>query len=133
MKIHGLVIAACVLLILGGVLYWSNRHTSNHDSAKISADTSPAILKLDQAAITTLELRKRDAEPLSLTKASSGDWQITQPKSLYADQSAVSGVLSTLSSLNSQRIVEDKASDLKTFGLESPSLEVDLAEKDNKQ
>ena len=133
MKIHGLVIAACVLLILGGILYWSNRHTSNHESAKISADTSPPILKLDAAAITTLELRKRDAEPLSLTKASSGDWQITQPKSLHADQSAVSGVLSTLSSLNSQRIVEDKASDLKTFGLESPSLEVDLAEKDNKQ
>ena len=131
MKIHGLVIAACVLLILGGVLYWSNRHPTNK-SSNISADTSPAILKLDQAAITKLELKKKDVEPLSLSKASSGDWQITQPKPLRADQSAVSGVLSTLSSLNSQRIVEDKASDLRTFGLESPSLQVDLTEKDNK-
>ena len=132
MKIHGLIIAACVLLILGGVLYWSNRHPASNESSKISADTSPAILKLDQAAITQLGLRKKDAEPLSLTKASSGDWQITEPKPLRADQSAVSGVLSTLSSLNSQRMVEDRASDLRTFGLESPSLEVDLTEKDNK-
>ena len=133
MRIHGLAIAACVLLILGAVLYWSNRHQTNNESSKISADTSPAILKLDQAAITKLELKKRDAEPLSLTKASSGEWQITEPKPLRADQSAVSGVLSTLSSLNSQRIVEDTAaSDLRTFGLESPSLEVDLTEKDNR-
>ena len=131
MKIHGLVIAACVLLVLGGVLYWSNRHQSN-ESSKISADSSPAILKLDQANITKLELKKKDAEPLALSKASSGDWQITEPKPLRADQGAVSGVLSALSSLNSQRIVEDKAADLKTFGLENPSLEVDLTEKDNK-
>jgi hypothetical protein len=132
MRIHGLVIAACVLLILGAVLYWSNRHPTNSESSKISADTSPPILKLDQAAITKLELKKKGAEPLSLTKATSGDWQITEPKPLRADQSAVSGVLSTLSSLNSQRIVDDKASDLRTFGLESPALEVDVTEKDNK-
>src|SRR5215469_782406 len=132
MKIHGLVIAACVLLLLGGVLYWSNRHPTTNEGSKISADTPPTILKLDQAAITKLELKKKEAEPLSLTKASSGDWQITEPKPLRADQSAVSGVLATLSSLNSQRLVEDKASDLRTFGLESPSLEVDLTEKDNK-
>jgi Domain of unknown function (DUF4340) len=131
MRIHGLVIAACVLLILGAVLYWSNRHQTSNESSKISADTSPAILKLDQAAITKLELKKRDAEPLSLIKASSGEWQIIEPKPLRADQSAVSGVLSTLSSLNSQRIVEDKASDLRTFGLQSPSLEVDLTQKNN--
>ena len=36
-------------------------------------------------------------------------WQITQPKPFGADQTAVSGTLSTLSSLNSERVVEDKA------------------------
>jgi hypothetical protein len=132
MKIHGLLIAACVLLVLGGILYWSNHHSAADESTKISADTPLAILKLDQGAITKLELKKKDAEPVALTKASSGDWQITEPEPMRADQRAVSGLVSTLSSLNSQRVVEDKASDLKTFGLENPVLEVDLAEKDNK-
>lgn len=132
MKIHGLTIAAGVLVILGGALYWSNHHQASEQSAKISADTPPAILKLDQSAITKLELKKKDSEAIALTKSSSGDWQITEPKPLRADQSAVSGVVSTLSSLNSQRLVEDKASDLKTFGLDNPALEVDLTEKDNK-
>ena len=132
MKIRGLTIAALVLLVLGGVLYWSNHHTAADESTKTSADTPPSILKLDQAAITKVEIKKRDAEPVALAKVNSGDWQITEPKPFRADQSAVLGLVSALASLNSQRVVEDKAGDLKTFGLENPVLEVDLTEKDNK-
>jgi hypothetical protein len=132
MKIHSLTIAALVLFILSGVLYWSGHHKPAEDSAKISADTPPPILKLDENSITQLALKKKDAEPIVLTKSSSGDWQISQPKSLRADQSAVTGLASTLSSLNSERVIEDKASDLQTFGLDQPALEVDLTEKDNK-
>jgi len=132
MRIHGLVIGACVLLILGGVLYWSNKHPRNEQASKISADTPPAILKLEQSAITSVQIKKRDTEVLALAKGSSGEWQIMQPKPLRADQSAVLGMLSALSSLNSQRVVEDNASNLKTFGLDNPALEVDLVEKDNK-
>ncbi|MBV9625698.1 MAG: DUF4340 domain-containing protein [Acidobacteria bacterium] len=132
MKIRGLVIAAFVLLVLTGFLYWSGRHRPGGDANKISADTPPAILKLDQAAITGLELKKKDAEPLQLEKTSSGEWKITAPRDLRADQSNVSSLISTLSSLNSERLLEDKAADLKTFGLERPSLEVDIREKDNK-
>jgi uncharacterized protein DUF4340 len=132
MKIHGLTIAASVLLVLGAVLYWSNRKTAANQATKTTPDTPPQILKLDQAAVTRLEIRKKDTEPVTLTKDSPGDWQITEPKSFRADQSSVSGVVSTLSSLSSQRVVEDKATNLQAFGLQNPALELDLAEKDNK-
>ena len=132
MKSHSLAIAVGVLVVLGGVLYWSNKHPQSEEASKIAPDAAPAILKLEQAAITKVEIRKKDAAPIELIKSSSGDWQITEPKPYRADQSAVSSVISSLSSLNSQRVVEDKASDLKTFGLDSPNVEVDLTEKDNK-
>ena len=132
MKLHSLTIAALVLFILSGVLYWSGRHKPEENAAKISADTPPPILKLDQNAITKLELKKKDADPIVLTKSSSGDWQITEPKPFRADQSAVTGLASTVSSLNSERVVEDKASDLQSFGLDQPLLEVDLTQKDKK-
>lgn len=132
MKLHGFTIALCVLLILGGVLYWSNRHAAGDQTSKTSADTSPAILKLDQAAITGVQIKKKDTEPLQLAKENSGDWKITQPKPLRADQSAVTGVLSAISSLNAQRVVEDHAANLKTFGLDNPTLELNISEKDNK-
>lgn len=132
MKTHSLLIAAFVLLVLTGFLYWSGKHKPGEDTNKISADTPPAILKLDENSITSLELKKKDAEPVLLAKNSSGNWQITGPKQYHADQNAVSGIASTLSSLDSERLVEDKASDLRAFGLDQPSFEVDMAEKNNK-
>jgi hypothetical protein len=132
MKIPRLIVAAFVLLVLFGTLYWSGHRKTTDEAAKISADSPPAILKLDESAITKLELKKKDAEPIVLAKSNTSTWQITQPKPLNADQSAVSGELSTLSALNSERLVEDKASDLKQYGLADPALEVDIREKDNK-
>jgi hypothetical protein len=52
--------------------------------------------------------------------------------SLQADQSAVSSLLGTFSSLNSERLVEEKAGSLAPYGLDAPKLEVDLTEKDKK-
>lgn len=131
MKSRNLIVATVVLLALAGTLYWSE-HRKPAAEAKVSADTPPPILKLDEAAITKVELKKKDAAQIVLEKNSSGTWQITQPKPLNADRSAVSSTLSSLSSLNSQRVVEDKASDLKQFGLDQPSFEVDVTSKDGK-
>ena len=133
MRIRGLLVATLVFLILGGILYWSNHHKPAGETAKASANTPPPILKLDQAAITTVEIKKRDAEPIRLTKAGSGDWQISVPKALGADQSAVTSMVSTLSALNSERVIEEKAADLKPYGLDRPGVEVEVSEKDNKR
>jgi hypothetical protein len=132
MKIRSLIVATLILLALGGTLYWSEHHKPTDESAKVSADTPPAILKLDETTMNRVELKKKDAEPIVLARNASGTWQIAQPKSLNADQNAVSGAISTLSSLNSERLVEDKPSDLKQYGLDHPAVEVDVTEKDNK-
>ena len=132
MKIRGLIVASFVFFILAGVLYWSDHHKPAANAAKASADTPPAILKLDASAITRLDLEKKNAKPIVLTKVGSGEWRITEPQPFGADQTEVSGIVSTLSSLNSQRLVEDKAADLKTYGLDQPALQLDITEKDNK-
>jgi len=131
MKIRGLIVAALVFFILGGILYWSEYQKPSGDS-KESADASPAILKLDASAIIKLDLKKRGAEPIVLTKFGSGKWAITQPQPFGADQSLVSGMLSTLSSLSSQRVVDDKAADVTRYGLNPPLLQLEITEKDNK-
>src|SRR5215475_5932919 len=131
MKTGGLYIALAVLVILAGTLYWSNRRKSSDDTSKASADTPPTILKLDQGSIDKLEVKKKQAESLVLTKAGSGDWQITAPKPLRADQSAVTGILSDVSALNSERLVDDKAANLAPYGLDQPALELDLTEKNH--
>jgi len=51
---------------------------------------------------------------------------------LAADQDAVSSLLSALSPLNSDRLLEEKAADLNAYGLSRPTAEISVTEKNNK-
>ncbi len=130
MKIRGLLIAVVILAALVGVLYWSNNHKPA-ETTEASANTPPKILSLKEDDISKIAIEKSGSPQLALTKTS-GKWQITAPQTLPADQTAVSPMLSTLSSLTSDRLVEEKAADLTPYGLAHPPLEVDVTEKNNK-
>jgi hypothetical protein len=132
MKSSGLLIAAVVLAALSGVLYWSNHHPPSDNTAKASIDAPPKILSLRQEDISGLQIKKKGGEELDLSKGDAGKWQITAPKPLGADQEAVSSLLSTVSSLNSERLVDDKAANLAQYGLAQPALELGITSKDSK-
>jgi hypothetical protein len=129
MKFRSLIAAAVVLLILAGVLYWSQHHKAAEDTAP-AASTSPAILKVDPATVTSLVVKQKGAQPVTLAR-SGAQWQITAPGAFPADSSAVSGMLSSLTPLNSESVVEDHATNLADFGLSDPSVELDIVGKDN--
>ncbi|HEV2397185.1 MAG TPA: DUF4340 domain-containing protein [Candidatus Sulfotelmatobacter sp.] len=131
MKIRGLLIATVVFAALAGVLYWSDHRKPSAEAAKPDADAAPSILKLDENSITRVDLKKKDSPDVVLSKSGS-DWKITEPKPLAADQSSVSSLVSSLATLNSDRLVDDKASDLQRYGLDHPAMEFDVTEKDNK-
>jgi hypothetical protein len=131
MKFRGLLVAVVVLLILAGVLYWSE-HRKTPDTTSTSTPASPAILKLDPAAVTSLTVKQRGAQPITLVRSGAANWQIIAPSAFPADSATVSAMLSSLAPLASERLVEDKASDLSQFGLIDPTLELDVTTKDNK-
>src|SRR5215472_15449003 len=124
MKFRGLFLALAVLVLLVGGLYWSNRESAAKTSAA-PVSSSPKILALNQSEIVKLQLKRKDREDVSLSKDGSGTWRIIAPKSYGADSAAVSSLLSTISTLNSESVVEEKATDLEAYGLAIPS--VDLA------
>src|SRR5436309_15788536 len=132
MKSRGLLVAAIVLAALTGTLYWSNHRKSLTSAADSAVESPPKILTLQPADVTALSIRKKDGDSVVLSKNGSGQWKITAPRVLAADQDAVSSVLSTLSSLNSDRLVEDKAASFDQYGLAQPSIEVAITKKDGK-
>ncbi len=132
MKMNSLLIAAIVLAALSGVLYWSNHRKPAEDAVKVSADAPVKILTLTQADITKVGIKKKSGGDVELEKDSAGRWQIAGAKPLRADQNEVSSMLSTLSSLTSERLIEQKASNLGDYGLAQPAVEVNVTEKDNK-
>ncbi len=132
MKMNSLLFAAIVLAALSGILYWSNHRKPAESAVKVSADTPPKILTLTQADIAKVDIKKKSGDEIELAKDNAGKWQIAGAKPLRADQNEVSSMLSTLSSLSSERLIEEKASNLADYGLTQPAVEVAVTEKDNK-
>jgi hypothetical protein len=132
MKLTGLVIATACLAALIGLLYWSNRHPASTDTANASTPPAPKILSVNESDLSKVNLRKNNADQLALARNGSGAWEILAPTPMTADQRAVDSMLGTFSSLTSERLVDDKATDLSSYGLANPALEVDLTEKSNK-
>ncbi|HZZ38365.1 MAG TPA: DUF4340 domain-containing protein [Acidobacteriaceae bacterium] len=130
MKLRGLLIAVVVLAILGGVLYWSSHRKTPPTPA--SAENTPSILKIDPSSVTALTIMQKESPPVTLTRSGTNQWRITAPQSTLADAGTVSGILSSLNPLASQRVLSDKAPDLAPYGLQIPSVTIDLTEKNNK-
>jgi hypothetical protein len=130
MKFRGLMLGLIALAILGGLVYWSLKK-QKADAAKPSADTTPKILSVSEDQIKQIEIKKKDGENTLLAKAD-GKWQIVQPKPLRADQDSVTSLVSTVSSLNADRLIEEKSADLSQYGLNAPSREVTVTQKDGK-
>jgi hypothetical protein len=139
MKSTGLLIAAAVLLALTGALYWSDHHkpgdptSASSSSGAPSEAPAPKILTLKDSDVSAITIKKKGADEVDLSKDAAGKWQITAPKPLAADQDAVTSIVSSVSSLNSDRLVDEKPSDVKQFGLTAPALEVAVKTKDKSQ
>jgi hypothetical protein len=131
MKSTGLLIAAALLAVLTGVLYWSNHHAAD-DTTKPATPAAIKLLTIRDADVSKIEIEKKGTEQVGLAKGGDGKWEITAPQKLTGDQDAISGVISVLAGLNSERVVEDHALDLKQYGLADPSVQVDFTTKDGK-
>jgi hypothetical protein len=132
MKFRGLTAAAILLAALGAVLYWSNRTKPAEDAAKAAADAPAEILSLKQGDITKVEIKKKGGDDVVVSRNSKGQWVMDSPKPLGVDPDTISTVLTALSPLKSVRLIDEKAGDLKMFGLADPALEVTAIEKDGK-
>ena len=119
MKFRGLLAAVVVLAALGGAAWWSERK-QKADAGKPSADAPPKILSIPENQFQQIQSGQESRRYHALEARPDGKWQIVQPKPLAADQDSVNSLVTSLSSLTSDRLIEDKASDLSSYGLTSP-------------
>jgi len=131
MKFRGLIAAAVVLLVLGGGVWWSEKR-QKAEASKPPTDAPPKILSIPDDQFKEIELSKKAGDTTDLTKVD-GKWQITKPKPLAADQDSVSALVSSLSSLASDRVIEEKAGDLSQYGLNAPNEQITITKKDGKK
>ncbi len=130
MKSKGLLTASFLLLVLSGAIWWSNKKAATADKAPVES-TTVKLLNVTEDQVQEIEIKKRAGESIRLQRHDS-NWQIAAPEPLRADPDAVSSMLSTLSSLSSDRTVDDKATSLDQYGLTQPAIELNIADKNKK-
>src|ERR1035441_8882922 len=129
MKPTGLLVAVAVLAVLGGLIWWSNKKQAS--ASKTSTDTTTKLLTIPDEQFQEIRIKKLTGEVQDLRRVG-GKWQLTQPTKLSADPDTVGSMVSTLSSLNADKLIEDKAADLQPYGLNIPTLDVTIVRKDGK-
>jgi len=131
MKLRGLTIATLVLAALAVGMYFSNKHEAAK-AGKPPADAPPKILALNDGDIQKLEIKKKGGEDIVLQRNGAGKWEIASPIAGRADQEAVSQLVSSVATVNADRVVEEKATGLAQYGLDPPVTEVIVTTKDGK-
>jgi hypothetical protein len=133
MKMRQLLVATIVLAVLGATLYWSNHRKPTNDTVIASPSASNAkVISLTQVDISKLEVKKKDGDDVVLNRTGASNWKITAPKPLVADQESVSSILYNLSPMDGATLIDEKAADLKQFGLAEPEAQVSATGKDGK-
>lgn len=81
------------------------------------------IFSYDASKIDQLQIKSATGDITSLKKGAGG-WTIVKPVDAPADQNSASDVAASLANLDQDRVVDENAADLKTYGLAEPKIEV---------
>ena len=129
MKPKGLLIAVVLLAVLSGVVWWSNKKQAA--APKTPTDTTTKMLTIPDDQFLEIRVRKLTGEVLDLRR-DTGKWRIAEPLPLGADPDSVSSMVGNLTNLNADKVIEENASDLKPYGLDTPTLDIVVTKKDGK-
>jgi hypothetical protein len=111
-----------ILLIIAIPIAWY----AYYDSTKGPIDDSPKrdkVFTVEADKIEELEIKAESGDRTTLRRKGT-DWEIVQPVTAPSDQAAVSGITSNLTSVEIQRVIDEKPADLKEYGLAEPRVEV---------
>ena len=124
MKANPLVIAVVALAVLGAAV-WYTRENPPPDE-----DAAPKIVDVEEDAVRRVTVRRQGQDPITLERGEDDEWRFGGGLDIAADDSAVGLMVSSLASLNADRVVSENVVEWGPYELEDAPLSVafDLAE-----
>ncbi|HWV38249.1 MAG TPA: DUF4340 domain-containing protein [Vulgatibacter sp.] len=117
LSLAGVVVAAA------GMFAWAFFGVFQTEKAEEARkDAEARLFALDPDDVVRLEVTSGKGDTV-LVRGDDG-WSITSPVEAKADRAAVDNLLATLSSSRRKKVVDEKATDLASFGLAPPKAEV---------
>jgi hypothetical protein len=133
MKPMRLLVALGALAVLGGAIWYSQKHPPKAESV---ADTTPRaqMLAIKDDQVNEIHILHPDTNvSVTLDKDVRGTWTIREPKRMAADEAAAKGLASALAALQSEQVVAERTTDWATYGLDQPKLVVQASLADGKK
>jgi hypothetical protein len=119
-------ILLALLVVLAGVVYYLQGQPSPGQAA---ATPMPSVVTFTPSDATKMVISSGDkSTELAL---SGSNWNIVQPRPTPADNSRVQGWVDQIGALSADRVI-DNATDLSTYGLAQPKLNVEVDLKGGK-
>jgi hypothetical protein len=124
------ILLVVVLAGLGAYIYFvdSKQPAGTLGPAGVMTDAKTKVFTVDADKIE--EIRITAEKETTLLKKVNGSWQIVEPVQGEADQTEASGLASSIAGVEQNRVVEENAADLSTYGLADPRFKVSFKAAD---
>lgn len=124
MNPKSLLIAVGILAILGGAVYYTKENPPS------TGDENPKIVSVESDQVQELTISRPEADPLTVQRGEDDKWQFGPPLTIPANSSSIGLLVDSAASLEADRIVEENVTEWQPYGLDQPSLTLDLKLKD---
>lgn len=124
----GLVVLLAVAGVVGGAALWTGKDEAKKTEAR---EKEEKFFDFDKAHVKVLRLTRAGQPMVQVEKGDKG-WQLTQPVQAKADDAIVDPLLTSLATLKQKKQL-DGETDLKSFGLDKPALDVSVKLDDGKE
>ena len=89
----------------------------------VDENAKKKVFSYDTGKIDQVEIKVSGGDTTALKKETGG-WTIVKPVAAPADQNAINDIVTNLATLEEDRVVEENAADLKSYGLAEPRIDV---------
>jgi hypothetical protein len=114
-----LILVVVFLGLLGYYVYDSRQ------PAEPTTEEKPKAFTVEADKIEDLTVKAPTGETTKLRKSATG-WEMVEPTGTSADQTEVTSIAQTLSTLEIQRVIDENPTDLAQYGLAEPKIEVEF-------
>ena len=122
MRGRSFLILLVVALGLGAYIYFVESERTPSSDVVVAKDK---VFTIDDATLEEIEVKAATGEVTALRKVN-GLWTIVRPEELKADTSEVGSLISSLETLEIQRVVSDNPPNAGEFGLEPARISVGI-------
>jgi len=121
-----LIIAVGILAVLGGAVYYTKENPPS------SGEDRPKIVSVEKDQIQELTIARPGKDTITVQRGEDDKWNFGPPLTIPADSSSIGFMTDTAASLEADRVVEENVTDWKPYGLDEPSLTLEVKLKDSK-